>query len=261
MNRKEYWNKDYAEYWKEVTDEAEDIDNERTCINKLSGNDFKTPDMATVIDFFEMMHYGLDETLLDYGCGLGRFYPFLSSKCNYHGIDISDVMIEHCRRQFSQDADRFLVAEGENLPYSDGYFDKVICSGVFDACYQEQALSEMLRITKTGGYLLISGKNDHYFLNDEEALLAEINARKKGHPNYFTDVAYMVKQVEKYAEVVVEKYALRRGDYGKRLFKDSMPDIFYEWVLIIRKTSNRHPEFVKFSDAYSKTWKELKDSK
>ena len=132
----------------------------------------------------------------------------------------------------------------------------IICNGVFDACYQEDALSEMLRVIKVGGYLMFSGKNNMYFLDDEEAFIAEVNARKKGHPNYFTDVHNMLDQLKPFVEVVRERYALRRGDYAKGLFESVIPDTFYEWALIVKKTVTKDTriEFNKFSDLYSLTY-------
>ena len=162
---------------------------------------------------------------------------------------------DECIKKFPDEKDRFVVAEGENLPYEDNFFDKVICNGVFDACYQEQALQEMLRVCKVGGNILISGKNDLYYMDDEEAYTAEVNARKKEHPNYFTDVSNMLAQLGTICDVVEERYAKRRGDFGKNKFVEEIPDIFYEWEVILKKNKDMDENFSKFSDAYSKTWK------
>lgn len=260
MNREEYWNESYVKYWKEVTEEAEEKGSQDSNVKKLSGHDYKTPGIGTTTDFFEELEYNKNDTLLDYGCGLGRFYPYFSEKCYYYGIDISNAMIEECKKSWPEEKGRFIVSQGEDLPFEDGFFDKVICNGVFDACYQEQALGEMLRVCKVGGYLLISGKNDSYYSDDEEAYIAEVNARKKGHPNYFTDVEYMLKQARDNCEIVSERFAKRRGDFGKGKYEDTIPDTFYEWKLIIRKLSDRKERFDKFSDMYSKTWKRMNDT-
>ena len=37
----------------------------------------------------------------------------------------------------------------------------------FDACYQEKALEEMFRGCKNNGYIILTGKNDNYFADDE----------------------------------------------------------------------------------------------
>lgn len=256
MDRKEYWNKEYAEYWRKVTEEAEDKSGgQDSKIKKLSGHDYKSPDVKVFTEFFDKLKYEKQDVLLDYGCGLGRFFPYFSGKCNYYGIDISQAMIDECMARFPDNKSHFIVAEGEKLPFSDGYFDKIICNGVFDACFQEQALKEMIRVCKIGGCILISGKNNDYFTDDEEALVAEENARKKGHPNYFTDLRKMLKQLRGYANVIEQRYALRRGDFGKSLFEKDIPNLFYEWELIIQKNNDFDLEFESFSDAFSDTWK------
>ncbi len=255
MDRKDYWNKEYALYWKEVTDEAEIKDGADSKVKKLSGRDYKSPDVQVITSFFDRITYKPEDKLLDYGCGLGRFYPYFSDKCEYYGIDISQAMIDECVRKFPEKREMFVVAEGERLPFPDAFFDQVICNGVFDACYQERALTEMLRVCKNGGVLLISGKNHNYYSDDEEAYIAEVNARKKGHPNYFTDAHYMLEQVRNCCNVIHERYALRRGDFGKNKFVDRIPERFYEWEVILKKENCNKASFHKFSDRYSKTWK------
>lgn len=255
MDRKDYWNKEYALYFKKIIDEAESKDGTQSKVEKLSGHDFKSPGIKTITSFLDQIIYKPEDKLLDYGCGLGRFYPYFSDKCDYYGIDISQAMIDECIKTFPEKREKFIVAEGEDLPFEDAFFNQVICYGVFDACFQEPALAEMLRVCKKGGVLVISGKNDNYYPDDEEAYIAEINARKKGHPNYFTNVPSMLGQVCNYCEIIHERYALRRGDSGKNIFTDSMPGCFYEWMVILKKKVDNEVSFVKFSDEYSKTWK------
>ena len=257
MDRKEYWNKDYVEYWKKTTADAEDKSSERSTVKKISGKDFKAPDIEVITSFLSQIPFMKDFMILDYGCGYGRLYDWLSDKGIYYGIDISQAMIDECIKNHPENKDRFIVAEGESLPFEDGKFDVVVCNGVFDACYQESALSEMLRVTKGGHYIMFSGKNDLYYDDDEEAYIAEVNARKKGHPNYFTDVRCMLNQLSGVSKVVSERYALRRGDYSKNLFEHTISDTFYEWILIIQKNDviEVNTKFEKFSDLYSKTYR------
>lgn len=257
MDRKEYWNNDYMEYWKKATEDAEGHESERSGLKKLSGNDYKTPDVEVMTSLFQLIPYRKDDKLLDYGCGFGRFYTWFSQKCVYFGIDISEAMIRECISRYPEAKDSFLVAEGEKLPFRDGYFNVIICNGVFDACYQEKALSEMLRTLADEGYLLISGKNYNYFEDDKEAIIAEENARKKGHPNYFTNVKSMLSQIDNNVTITTEKYALRRGDYAKNIFQTTLPDVFYEYVLILRKKRKEKIVFETFSDEYSLTYRKL----
>jgi len=255
MNRKEYWNENYVKYWKAVTDDANVKDGEKSKIVKTGGNDYKSVGEEAAISAFEELSYDKQDKLLDYGCGFGRFFPYFSCKTDYYGIDISGAMIEECRKNFPDFANRFLVAEGEELPFTDEFFDKVICYGVFDACYQEKALQEMLRVTAIDGVIFLTGKNTKYYEDDEQALIAEEAARKKGHPNYFTNVKKMLECVKDNIHIEEERYYLRRGDTSKKEFVTSMPDKFYEFTFVIKKIRNMEKDITdKFAEEYSNTW-------
>lgn len=257
MERTEYWNEEYVKYWKSMTDAA---DQENSC-NESSGSKGNSVDNKTVGEgvanlLFEGLCIKGTDKLLDYGCGFGRFYPVLSGKCDYFGIDISKAMIDRFIQDHPEAATNLSVSEGEHLPFQDGFFDKIVCFGVFDACYQKEALNEMLRVTKVGGMILITGKNTKYFSDDEEASIAEEAARAKQHPNYFTDVRKMKKMVSPGVEFVQERYFLRRGDFGENRYITDMPERFYEWVMVLRKKKDI---IIKesFSDMYSETWRGL----
>ncbi len=255
MDRKQYWNEEYTRYWKSVTNDG-NLDGKYMGIKKEGGRDFKAPGEKVLSNLFDFMNYEQTQNLLDYGCGFGRFFPYFSERCVYHGIDISQAMIVECQKNFPQDKNRFIVAEGEKLPFEDSFFAKIICCGVFDACYQETALLEMLRVCTVNGEILITGKNINYHEDDEQALIAEEAARKKEHPNYFTDVRKMFNQLNGVADVIETRYFLYRGDFGQGKYVADMPENFYEWAVILRKTAACGViTFEKFSDAYSNTWK------
>jgi len=257
MDRKEYWNEEYVKYWKDVTDDANQ-EGTVTHVPKEKSGDSKAPGESVLITLFEILQIRQKECLLDYGCGFGRFYPYFSERSDYCGIDISQAMIEECQRRYPQARDRFLVAEGEKLPFQTESFDKIVCFGVFDACYQECALVEMMRVCKIGGEILITGKNINYFSDNEQALIAEEAARKKGHPNYFTDIKSVLQQLQNVVEVVEKRFFLFRGDFGQDKYVTDMPDTFYEWAVVLKKVANSNAlKFERFSDTYSNTWKEL----
>ncbi len=256
MERKEYWNQEYTKYWQETTADANKA-GEVSQVGKLTAGDCKAPGEEVAIRLFDGLTYRKTERLLDYGCGFGRFYPYFSSVSDYYGIDISKAMVDECIRRFPQSAERFTVAEGEKLPFSDGFFDKVICYGVFDACYQETALEEMLRVVCKGGMVLLTGKHTNYFEDDRQAYAAEEAARKKGHPNYFTEVGNMKSQVGPYVKIIQERYYERRGDFAKEKYVEKMPRIFYEWALVFQKTEDLEVRMEPFCEPYSTTWKRV----
>lgn len=253
-DRKKYWNEKYTEYWKMVTTEANDKDGDKTKIVKTTSGDYKTVGEDTSYIIFNEMDYLSQEKLLDYGCGFGRFFDFFNIRSDYYGIDISESMISECIKEHPESAKKFLVSEGEDLPWKDCFFDKIICYGVFDACYQEAALYEMLRVLKVGGCILLTGKNCFYHNDDEQAYIAEEAARRKGHPNYFTDVNSMLEQIKEYVNVEKKRFYVYRGDFCKNIFLEEMPEKFYEYVLILKKEKSLPKKLVEFSNKYSKTW-------
>lgn len=252
MDRKSYWNETYVKYWRQKVDAS----------NNTNAEDITQGDSKTISDveshqLFEKISYVSGQRLLDFGCGFGRFYKFFRNKSQeYYGIDISEAMITEFELRYPEAKNSLFVSEGECLPFDDAMFSVVVCQGVFDACYQEKALAEMLRVCAQDGYILLTGKNTNYFIEDEGALIAERNARRKGHPNYFSDVHEMKQQLfGEQISIIYEAYYLRRADMETGIKVEKEPETFYAWEMILRKVGKRTQfEFSKFSDAYSNTW-------
>lgn len=248
-NNKDFWN-NYVTYWENKVEQA---NGEKNAVDKTS-------DDKNLETYFKKLRVEETDQFLDFGCGSGRLYPIYKETVgeevqNYIGIDISGVCLEHAQNNYKglKINKNLIEFDGLHIPYENETFDKIMCFGVFDACNQEEIIRELLRVLKTEGLLLITGKNNKYFSDDEEALTAEVNARKKEHPNSFTDVNDLVKQLNNHGAEIVENYFfLRRGDFPKNVFVTEMPDEFYEWALILRKTKEyKDCEYEKFSDWFS----------
>jgi len=103
----------------------------------------------------------LDATsrVLDVGCGSGNTACQIVEQygSRVHGIDISEVMIakatERARRQGLLDKVEFRVADAFQLPFEDDLFDVVIVESVLTPLPgdKKQALSEMVRVVRSGG--------------------------------------------------------------------------------------------------------------
>lgn len=248
-NNKDYWN-NYVDYWEKKVAEAND--------KNVVGD--KTNDNVILREYFKKVNAFPNDRVLDFGCGMARLYPIvkeISPKSQYIGVDVSKKTLEHASKEYNNLVinENLYECDGKTIPFKDNYFDKIICFGVFDACNQEQILYELLRVLKTNGVLLLTGKNHKYYENDKEALIAERNAREKGHPNYFTDVKYLKDQLNRNnMEVIEEYYFERRGDFPKNKYLSTMPNRFYEFAVIIKKSGEIREKFEKFSDIYSKTY-------
>ncbi len=255
MNRKDYWNRSYLEYWKERVAESRKEGGESAVIS----GDTKTED-DEVYELIFTRHPMRRGTVLDVGCAWGRMFPvFKKFGEKITGIDISKAMIDEAKKNFGRDplVDGLHECEAESLPFSDGQFDNVACLAVFDATYQNRALAEFLRVLKKGGLLYLTGKNDAYDKDDALARKAEEGARKKGHPNYFTDTPRMLQELGKQGQHVAATYFFpRRGDFGQLSYVTGMPERFYEYFIVVEKRAPHKP-FPPFSESVSRTYKGL----
>jgi ubiquinone/menaquinone biosynthesis C-methylase UbiE len=101
------------------------------------------------------------EAILDAGCGTGIFTTdFLDRGPRIVGMDISPKMLE-----VAADKTRghdFLPVRGSilDLPFLDNYFDKVISNTALEFIADgEKAVSELFRVLKPGGTLVIATLN------------------------------------------------------------------------------------------------------
>ena len=251
--RKNYWNKEYLEYWRSRVNEA------GTGRSKVILDDPNTEDDAVYENIFDR-HGFCKGNLLDVGCAWGRMFPlFIGHGLVISGVDISKAMIEVAKEEWQNNIDikELRESSAEELPFADESFDNLACLAVLDATYQNLALTEFLRVTKPGAHIYITGKNDLYFQNDKEAYAAEVGARKKNHPNFFTDTKQLIQLLQKQGHILEQGYFfLRRGDFAAFKYQHKMPKRFYEYLLVITR-SDTYEILPEISDAYSKTFKEL----
>ena len=90
----------------------------------------------------------------DIGCGNGKNMLYRKDCYNY-GCDFSKELVKICTDQ------NLNVIEGDilNIPYTSNYFDYTMCIAVIHhlstECKRKLAINELIRITKTGGKILI----------------------------------------------------------------------------------------------------------
>lgn len=75
------------------------------------------------------------------------------------GVDIADQMLEHARAAAAKQslAIEYRQADAEKLPFGDGELDAVVSTfGVMFASNQEAAASELARVVKRGGRVVLS---------------------------------------------------------------------------------------------------------
>ncbi|MDI6591317.1 MAG: class I SAM-dependent methyltransferase [Patescibacteria group bacterium] len=99
-------------------------------------------------------------TLLDIGCGTGRYLNHFLSLGKTVGVDISEPMLEKARKN-TKDQAILIKADAENLPFKDNTFDVVTCSYLFENLNgpkdnPKKVFKEMYRVTKKGGQIIFT---------------------------------------------------------------------------------------------------------
>lgn len=121
--------------------------------------DIQKKDMEKALSKFEK-NFNSFKNILDFGCGCGRTLLAFEKNnySNFYGTDIDKEGINWCKNNL-----RFAkFYKNEFLPplkYSSDFFDLVYSISVFthlNEQYQIEWLSELKRILKPGGYLLIT---------------------------------------------------------------------------------------------------------
>jgi len=125
-----------------------------------------------VIGILKGLTVPLKGKALDIGCGSGAYLEkLLAMGFEVTGVDISPVMLAASRKRLgidSNDSNRIHLKLGdiERLPLPDGEFDLVICIGVLGYLFDdEHAQSEIRRVLKPGGYLVLILSNIYSLSN------------------------------------------------------------------------------------------------
>jgi len=131
----------------------------------------------------------IGELILDVGCGNARdFIHILKKGGRIIGVDLSSRMIDEARRELEKHSSLggFELKTGDvtKLEFPDAYFDKVIASEVIEHIPDwKKSLSEMLRVLKPNGELIISTPNKRSWYGFDRYIVYEkILRRKWEHP-------------------------------------------------------------------------------
>lgn len=105
--------------------------------------------------------------ILDVGCGAGTYTQVLSDNgYKVCGIDFSKEMIKIAKKRDNLHRITYQQSNIYYLPFPDGYFDMVICIGVFQTVQNyKKALTELYRLIKPGGIFYLNTLNQNSIKN------------------------------------------------------------------------------------------------
>ncbi len=101
---------------------------------------------------------------LDYGCGDGRYFPYLIQKGflakNIYGCDVSMKRIDRCKKLGWENA--CFISLDQHLPYPDSFFDVVNFVEVIEHIPYSKIdfyLGEIVRVMKPDAFLILTTPN------------------------------------------------------------------------------------------------------
>lgn len=158
---------------------------------------------------FEQIDFSTVYRLLEIGCGNGKLWennPYNLRNREIFLSDSSEGMIEEVKKKLGNDYN-YIVAEGENIPFKNRYFDTIIANHVL-FYFQDinRGLKEICRVLKHHGTLYCSTyskKHLHQIVDIVQQFDKRIQLSKDSLPDKFglENGAEILKQYFQYVEL------------------------------------------------------------
>jgi ubiquinone/menaquinone biosynthesis C-methylase UbiE len=172
------------------------------------------------------MHLQTGYRVIDLGCGSGTdtipLAGFVGHAGKVVGIDTDDRMIVIANKKAREAgvADRVIHKhyDATSLPYDSNYFDACRTERLFQhVLYPEKVLSEMVRITRPGGWV-VAADSDHSTLSiDNSVVDVEWRMRRfrtdKFKSGYAGRQLYRLFKQQNLADITVEIFPFFSNDY------------------------------------------------
>lgn len=147
--------KENFEKWNEELAEKHDLDKFYNHPNFA----FRYIEQKRIQKLIDVAEIKASDKVLEVGCGAGHILEKIKQGKLY-GIDISEIQIERTKKRLGSRVE-LKKAPGENIPYEDKYFDKVLCSEVVEHVLDpREVLKEISRVMKDDGILSLSIPNE-----------------------------------------------------------------------------------------------------
>lgn len=134
------------------------------------------------------------DTILDIGCWGGKYLKAIGAANQYKelcGIDIFESSVEQAKK--SGIKAEMVDLNIEKIPYSERYFDTVLCLAVIEHVFDPyQVIAEISRVLKNDGVCVFTIPNVAFILNRLRIIFGQLPVTSKGngwdggHLHYFT---------------------------------------------------------------------------
>ena len=124
----------------------------------LAGDSFHPGGLESTRDLLRSSRIGPGARLLDVGCGLGASAQVAATEFGLRvdGVDASEPAITRARGRSGDARVHWTTAALPDLPFEGGTFDAVLAECVLSTVDRPAALTEIARVLRPGGALLLS---------------------------------------------------------------------------------------------------------
>ena len=157
--------------------------------------------------------------ILDYCCGTSILFPFITEQfkqTEYHGIDLSNEMLNIGRKRYGDDK-RFVCSQqdGENLQYND-FFDAVISRGALHHLPDPgKGLQSISQAMKDDGLLVISELTSNILIKGMRWIMYRLSSHfASGHKSFTLGEMKKLLHENGYTIVKLQRYGLLAYPFG-----------------------------------------------
>ena len=150
-----------------------------------------------LMQYLNLLNVKNGDKVIEISIGTGRNIKYLNSAADYFGVDISLGMLKKCERNMKKlhREITLIQAEAESVPLKDESFDVVFSAGGFNFFNDPgKAVSEMLRIAKSGVKILITDETEKLRLKyskNEFYKASEVRKPTEYLPDFCKNIEYI----------------------------------------------------------------------